>query len=161
VRWTGIVAAAVIGAGCVDAHVTQALMVVESDIEARERLLLVSPLDQEDSRPSQSPARFPYLVVITPDAQMHPFGVSVQLRPDDGSQLVIIARNARDVAFVAGQRRMFVMPLHARCACQGTSCPNPGDPDCDDLRAPALVPLDERASRWPDRVIDLTGEGSF
>jgi len=161
VRWAGSLVAAVIAAGCVDAHVTQVLMVVESDIDAQEAILLVSPLDREDSRPSQSAARFPYLVVITPDAQMHPFGLNVQMRPGDGSQLIIIARNVRDVAFVAGQRLMFVMPLNARCVCQGTSCPDPGDPDCDDLRAPALLPLDERASRWPDQVIDQQGQGTF
>ena len=28
------------------------------------------------------------------------------------------------------------------CACQGTSCPGPGNPDCDELHAPALQPFD-------------------
>ena len=160
-RWAGSLVAAVIAAGCVDPHVTHVLMVVESDIEARGTLLLVFPPDRGDSLPARPRARFPYLVVIVPDAQMRPFNLSVQMRPGDGSELIIIARNVRDVAFVAGQRLMFVMPLHARCACQGTSCPGPGDPDCDDLRAPVLVPLDERAMRSPDQAIDLNAQGVF
>ena len=131
-------------------------MLVESDIDMQEAILMVSAPDRPDMRASHPPVQFPFLVAITPDAQLHPFDLDVQLRPADGSPVVIVVRNVRDVAFVATERRMFVMPLHSKCACQGTSCPGPGDPDCDDLSAPALTPLDERAMRWPDLSIDLS-----
>jgi hypothetical protein len=157
VRWAGCLVAAVIGAGCVGGdEVTEVRMLVETDIDVQEPILMVSPSDRGDTLPSHPAAQFPFLVAITPDAQLHPFDLNVQMRPGDGSQVVIVVRNVRDVAFVATERRMFVMPLHAKCACQGTSCPGPGDPDCDDLRAPALLPLDERVMRWPDLPIDLS-----
>ena len=83
---------------------------------------------------------------------MHPFALTVELSPLDLiSQLILVRRNVRDVAFVEGQQLMFVMPMLAKCACQGTTCPGPGDPDCDDLSAPALAPLDARADRSPTR----------
>ena len=37
---------------------------------------------------------------------------------------------------------MLVVPMMRACACQGTSCPGPGNPDCDELHAPALQPFD-------------------
>ena len=37
---------------------------------------------------------------------------------------------------------MLVLPMNRACACQGTSCPSPGNPECDDMTNPALQPFD-------------------
>jgi len=123
-------------------------MVVETDLGAQEQvgLLAIAALDGGFGSWTQTYPRFPYVVVILAETHIRPFNLNVQLRPDGISQLILISRSVRDVAFVAGQKRMFVMPMLAKCRCQGTACPAPGDPDCDDLRAPALAPLDARAN---------------
>ena len=131
-------------------------MVVETDLGAQEQVgLLVIAARRPDAFgwPQDYP-QFPYVVAILAETHLRPFDINVQLRPDPASQLILISRNARDVAFVAGQKRMFVMPMLAKCRCQGTACPAPGDPDCDDLRAPVLAPLDARADGEPDRRIE-------
>ena len=132
-------------------------MVVETDLGAQEQLdlVVIAPLGPMGPSWAQAYPQFPFVVAVTADAQRRPFSINVQLRPDAGSQLILVFRNARDVAFGAGQKRMFVMPMLAKCRCEGTTCLDPGDPDCDDLRAPALAPLDARAEGEPDMMVDM------
>jgi len=37
---------------------------------------------------------------------------------------------------------MLLLPMNRACACQGTSCPSPGDPECDNIEQPTLEPFD-------------------
>ena len=52
-----------------------------------------------------------------------------------------MVKTVSDVRFVAGEKRMLVLPMSRACACEGTTCPLPGNPACDSLRNPALEPL--------------------
>ena len=156
-RRAGIVIAALTVAGCgPNDGYTELRMLVESDFNQQDQdnVLQISPLDVLGIGIGQARPSFPVLVSISPDGPLRSFGVNVQLRPDSTGQVILLSRNVRDLAFVKGQQRMFVLPLLAKCACQGTSCPGPGDPDCDELIAPALAPLDDRTSGAS--VVDLT-----
>ena len=66
------------------------------------------------------------------------------------SEAIVLDRSVTDVRFVDRQTRMLVVPLPRACACQGTSCPAPGDPACDDIASPELMPFD------PARAGDAT-----
>ena len=131
-------------------------MVIETDLGAPEpvTLVAVAPLGPGGPSRAQANPQFPFVVAILAETHLESFDLSVQLSPDADGQVILVFRSARDVAFVAGQKRMFVMPMLAKCRCQGTACPAPGDPDCDDLRAPALAPLDARAGEEPDLTIE-------
>jgi hypothetical protein len=153
VRWAGIFVAAVIGAGCGENKgFTELRMLVESDLGPQDQvnILRVSPLDQLGMGIGREHPSFPLVVTLSPGGPLRAFGLNVQLLPDAAGQVILLSRNVRDLAFVEGQQRMFVLPLLARCKCQGTACPDPGDPDCDELSAPVLAPLDERTNREPD-----------
>ena len=74
----------------------------------------------------------------TPD-----FSVTVQLlRGAAFPATIVISRSITNIRFVDQQTMMLIVPLFRACACQGTSCPNPGNPDCDNLASPALQPFD-------------------
>jgi len=55
---------------------------------------------------------------------------------------IVVSRSVTDVQFVAHTRLMLVLPLMRACACQGTTCPGPGNPDCDAIVGPTLQPVD-------------------
>ena len=69
-----------------------------------------------------------------------------------GSVILFAGRNPGSFSSRSHQKAM----LCACCAraCEGTSCPRPGNPDCDELHAPALQPLDPGgdATRRKDAV---------
>jgi hypothetical protein len=131
-------------------------MVVETDLAAPDQvdLLAIGALAPAGPGWSVAHPQFPYVVAILAETHIRPFDLSVQFRRTGGSEVIVVFRSVRDVAFVAGQKRMFVLPMLAKCRCQGTACPEPGDPDCDDLRAPALAPLDARANGEPGLKIE-------
>jgi hypothetical protein len=55
---------------------------------------------------------------------------------------ILLRRRINGIAFVKGETRMLVVPLSKACACQGTTCPNPGNPLCDDIVNPDTEPFD-------------------
>jgi hypothetical protein len=74
-----------------------------------------------------------------------PSGLDLQFQlegQDSTGGGVYVVRSLLDVQLVDGQRLMLPLPLVAACACQGSTCPPPGNPDCEDLTAPALLPVD-------------------
>jgi hypothetical protein len=48
---------------------------------------------------------------------------------------------------------MLVLPMNRACACQGTSCPSPGDPECDNIDQPALQPFDSAVAPPSSTVV--------
>ena len=58
------------------------------------------------------------------------------------SPALVISRTVTDIRFVPGQTMMLVLPMNRACACQGTSCPSPGNPECDNIDQPTLQPFD-------------------
>ena len=59
-----------------------------------------------------------------------------------GQPQIVVSRTVSDVRFARGETRMLVLTLPRDCACEGTSCPLPGNPACDNLRNPTLEPFD-------------------
>jgi hypothetical protein len=106
-------------------------------------------------------SRFPMSVAFTSTEDgPKSFSIAVQLTKFDGfEQFIVASRKATAIEFVPQQTLMLVLPMLRACACQGTTCPNPGNPDCDDMVDPALLPLDpEVAPRGADIGI-LPGGG--
>ena len=55
---------------------------------------------------------------------------------------IVVSRTITDIRVSPQKTMMLVLPMLRQCACQGTTCPAPGDPDCDNLTQPALQLLD-------------------
>jgi len=55
---------------------------------------------------------------------------------------IVVSRSIADVRFVPDSKLMLVVPMLRACACEGTSCPLPGNPDCDNIIAPTPQPFD-------------------
>lgn len=56
--------------------------------------------------------------------------------------LLVVSRTVSDVRFVEGEVRMLVLTMPRVCACEGTSCPLPGNPACSNLTSPMLQAFD-------------------
>jgi len=88
---------------------------------------------------------FPLSLRVLDDAAQASFSTTVQLLsglPGTSPATIVVRRTATDIRFPADGTMMLVLPLLRRCACQGTTCPAPGDPDCDNIDHPALQPFD-------------------
>jgi len=149
-------------AGCTESA-TEVVVVLQSD--------LVVPTDVDGIRfdmnagavaPSGQPGSFttltgaaepfPLSIVFRPQETTETFPVAtatfslrVQLQRGvvDGPSLeIVVTRAITDIRFIDEQRMMLVVPLLRACACTGTSCPNPGNPDCDDIQSPTLQLFD-------------------
>jgi hypothetical protein len=88
---------------------------------------------------------FPVSLRVIEDRPESTFSTTVQLLQglDGGAAQpsIVLSRTVTDIPFSA-QKTMLVLPLLRRCACQGTTCPTPGDPDCDNIDQPVLQPFD-------------------
>jgi len=74
-------------------------------------------------------------------------GVMIPSGATVGGNWVVV----NEVDFVQDAARMVTVPMLAKCACHGTSCPFSGDPDCVAIVAPPLMPLDDAtAAAQPD-----------
>jgi hypothetical protein len=146
-----VVAASSLAAGCHD-QPTQVVLVVDSD--------LVAPSEVNTFSVSVAPGPFePPPEVFIAGAQIGAFPISlgivsqggtpsfslvVRLLDNDqnGQPLIVVSKTVTDVRFVAEQTQMLLLDLPRSCACEGTSCPLPGNPVCDKATNPALVPFD-------------------
>jgi hypothetical protein len=155
------VAAAVLAmAGCgAPVGPTEMRISIQSDLGAPEPIhaLFLSLEGSPSPGWGWNPQALPFLLAVTPDAQRRPFSISVHLSSAEADpDGLFLVRNLRDVSFVGGEVRMLVLSMPGKCACHGTSCPSPGDPDCDDLIAPATTPIDDvTAAAVPDGVFAL------
>jgi hypothetical protein len=55
---------------------------------------------------------------------------------------IVVRRTVTDIRFSPQRTMMLPLPMLRRCACQGTTCPAPGDPDCDNIDLPTLQAFD-------------------
>lgn len=133
---------------------TQVRLVVETDLGVPDpiTLLNVNTKGQSPDTLTVSSPRFPFLVAVRPDARARRFSLSVILSSHPSND-VLVVRDLGDVAFVQDAARMLKVPVLAKCACHGTSCPPPGDPDCDPIVAPQLMPLDETTAGLIDGLL--------
>jgi hypothetical protein len=140
-------------AGCND-DLTQVVLVVQSD------LMVPSEVDGVDITSIEgafappvgpflsfggTPGSFPLSVGFQSGGATRSFSTVVRLFRgvfQSSSPTLVISRTVTDVRFVEGQTMMLVFPLNRVCACDGTTCPDLGNPDCDNLDAPELLPFD-------------------
>ena len=139
---------------------TQVRIVIQSDLGAPDPIRRIGVFATSQPFPpgvfADDPP-LPFLLAVTPGDQLWPFSVRVELGSAPVSPDLLLVRGVRDVPFVKGEGRMLVLRLLGKCACHGTSCPSPGDPDCADLVAPALMPADDvTAASPPDGFIAFT-----
>jgi hypothetical protein len=89
---------------------------------------------------------FPVSVRVIDDRSASSFSATAQLLKGlrDGTVVpsIVVSRTITDVPFSAQQTMMLVLPMPRRCACQGSTCPTPGDPECDNVAQPTLQPFD-------------------
>jgi hypothetical protein len=138
-------------AGCRDS-LTQVVVVVESDLAVpAETDGVQTAVIEGPAAPGQtifgSPliGGFPLSFGVTSNGATPSFSFTAQLTRSTttpGNQLIVVSRTVTDIRFVDEQTMMLVVPLMRACACQGTSCPSPGNPLCDNVDRPALVPFD-------------------
>jgi hypothetical protein len=135
-------------AGCLE-EPAKVVVVLESDLAAPAEVnglrvsVMPAPPKNQDFAVFANIGGFPQRIdFVSHDTRS--FSVSVRLLLgvviDTGA--IVVDRSVTDVRFVDRQTRMLVVPLPRACACQGTSCPAPGDPACDDIASPELMPFD-------------------
>jgi hypothetical protein len=142
-------------AGCHD-PVTEVVLVLESDVvvpleaDMLQLATIAGPsapvLNDFNAVTTQDPlfsGAFPLSMGFGSAGATRAFSVTVQLlRNAAFPATIVVSRTITNIRFVDQQTMMLTVPLFRACACQGTSCPNPGDPDCDNLASPALQPFD-------------------
>lgn len=140
------------GAGCHE-PVTEVVLVLDSDlaVPADADTIQVtgdfeSPLGINEIAGTPAALEgFPLSVAfVSTGAQTPGFSVTINLDKNNAFsvQPIVLRRTVMDVAFVKDETRMLVVTLSKACACQGTSCPNPGNPACDDIMSPETEPFD-------------------
>ena len=157
-------------AGCRE-DITEVALVVQSDLEV--------PADVEVMDVASVPGPFapqanPFFV--GPGLALVPFPLSVGFESGgmtttfsitvrffkglatSPSPMLVVSRTVTDIRFVPGQTMMLVLPMNRACACQGTSCPSPGNPECDNIDQPVLQPFDATVAP-PSSMLGSMGTG--
>jgi len=143
-------------AGCHD-PLTEVVLVFESDLtipvdtNAVQIFSRPGPVPPQigdfETQPSLSPLEglhFPVAVGVTSGGTTPDFSVTVQFMHafNEPGTTILVGRTISDIRFVDQHTMMLVVPFWRACACNGTSCPNDGNPDCDSLSTPVLEPFD-------------------
>ena len=159
----------VVLAGCHD-DITEVAVVVESDltipadVEAMDVASVAGPFAPQASSffggSGQVAAPFPLSVGFVSDGETTAFSITVRLFKGllSPSPALVVSRTVTDIRFVPGQTMMLILPMNRACACQGTSCPGPGNPECDNIKQPALRPFDSAVAP-PSSTLGETGSG--
>jgi hypothetical protein len=142
-------------AGCRDALsqvvvVLQSDLVVPTDADGIQTVVVAGPVAPSPSDfgaffgSGQLTSSFPLSFGVNSGGDTSSFSFTVQLMHGffTGQPLIVVNRSVTDVRFVEEQTMMLVIPLLRACACEGTSCPSPGNPMCDAIDRPTLVPFD-------------------
>ena len=139
-------------AGCHE-DLTQVVLVVQSDLSVPNDVdgmdvgtiegPLAPPVSPFFNQFGQTLPPFPLSVGFQSGGATRSFSAVVRLvRGAFSSPTLVMIRAVTDVHFVDQQTMMVVFPMNRACACQGTSCPSPGNPECDDMNNPELLPFD-------------------
>jgi hypothetical protein len=148
----GVAMASTYSAGCQD-DLTEVLMIVDSDLSlSRADAVGFSAQPGFGSPPPNgncgfpSPiGGFPVSMAFVSEGSTTMFSVRVVFVKGVNvfPQEVVMSRVFSGIRFSPGELRMLRVSMTAVCACDGTSCPNPGtNPACDDVMSPATVPFD-------------------
>jgi len=139
-------------AGCHE-ELTQVVLVVQSDLTVPGDVdgMDVSTIEGPFAPPvnpffnqfGQTLPSFPLSVGFQSGGATRSFSAVVRLiRGAFSTPTLVISRTVTDVRFVDQQTVMLLFPMNRACACQGTACPSPGNPDCDNMDNPELLPFD-------------------
>ena len=139
-------------AGCHE-ELTQVVLVVQSDLSVPNDVdgMDVATIEGPFAPPvnpffigfGQVLPEFPLSVGFQSGGATRSFSAVVRLiRGAFSTPTLVISRTVTDVRFVDQQTMMLLFPMTRACACQGTSCPSPGNPDCDNMNNPDLLPFD-------------------
>ena len=139
--------------GCQE-DLTQVVMVVQSDlsvpsdVDGMDVFTIEGPFAPPVGpffNPSGQPLpAFPLSVGFQSGGKTRNFSAVVRLLRNafSATPTLVMSRIVTDVRFVDQQTMMLLFPMNRACACQGTSCPSPGNPDCDNMDDPELLPFD-------------------
>ena len=148
---TMLAAATPMLAGCHD-DFTQVALVIQSDLQVPTDVdsmdvaavpgSFAPPVNQFFGSGTIGP--FPLSVGFESGGSTPNFSITVRLFRGTATlgQLLVVSRTVTDIRFVEGGSMMLVLPMNRECACVGTSCPSPGNPNCDNLDDPTLQPFD-------------------
>ncbi len=140
-------------AGCHD-DLTQVVLVVQSDLSVPTDVdgMDVSAIEGPFAPPvnpffnqfGQTLPPFPLSVGFQSGGATRNFSAVVRLLRNafSATPTLVMSRIVTDVRFVDQQTMMLLFPMNRACACQGTSCPSPGNPECDNMDNPELLPFD-------------------
>jgi hypothetical protein len=148
-----IVAAPLLLLGGCQRDLTQVVLVIQSDLQVPTD---VETLDVTSAPGAFSPPAslfpintetlppFPLSVGFESGGQTASFSVTARLfrGVSTGNPFLVISRTVTDIHFVPDETMMLVLAMNRECACQGTSCPSPGNPACDNIVHPELQPFD-------------------
>jgi hypothetical protein len=156
-------------AGCRD-DLTQVVLVVESDLSIPGEVDGVdvtatpgpfAPSVSQFITNASAPVSFPLSVGFLSSGRTTSFSFVVRLFHgafQAQAPSLIVSRAVTDVRFVSQQTMMLVLPMRRVCACQGTTCPSPGNPECDNIDKPALQPFDPAVAP-PSTMMPVGGNG--
>jgi hypothetical protein len=140
-------------AGC-NEELTQVVLVVQSDLSVPSDVdgmdvsaiegPFAPPVNPFFSQFGQTLPPFPLSVGFQSGGATTSFSAVVRLMRGTFSSTptLVVSRTVTDVRFVDQQTVMLLFPMTRACACQGTSCPSPGNPECDTMDNPELLPFD-------------------
>ena len=140
-------------AGCHE-DLTQVVLVVQSDLSVPSDVdgmdvsaiegPFAPPVDPFFNQFGRTLPPFPLSVGFQSGGATRSFSAVVRLIRGafSSTPTLVVSRTVTDVHFVDQQTVMLLFPMTRACACQGTSCPGPGNPECDNMDNPELFPFD-------------------
>jgi hypothetical protein len=145
------------------ALVVQSDLAVPADVDAVDVASIAGPFAPPANGffvTGQNLTPFPLSVGFESGGMTNLFSVTVRLfkGATSPSPAVVLSRTVTAIRFVPEQTMMLVLPMNRACACQGTSCPGPGDPECDNIDEPALQPFDSAVAP-PSSTLGGSGMG--
>jgi len=155
-------------AGCRH-DITEVALVVESDLQVPSDVEVMDvasvagpfapPANSFFGGTGEALAPFPLSVGFESDGMTTTFSITVRFfKTTAPSPVLVVSRTVTDIRFVPGQTMMLVLPMNRACACQGTSCPSPGNPECDNIDQPMLQPFDAAVAP-PSSMLGTIGAG--
>jgi hypothetical protein len=140
--------------GC-EKDITEVLVIVDSDLrpflDVDGVAFIVAEQPFQQCTFPLSFSNFPVSMGFVSGGGTAAFSVTIQLTKNSNIQpQPVVSRTVNGVRFVSEQLRMLSVSLNSACACEGTSCPNPGtNPNCDPIENPATVPFDPAIAPTP------------
>jgi hypothetical protein len=156
-------------AGCRD-DLTQVVLVIQSDLSVPADVDGIdvsavpgpfAPSANQFFSGGQLTAGFPLSVGFLSSGQTTSFSLVVRLFRGvftASTPALVVSRTVTDVRFADQRTMMLVLPMRRVCACQGTTCPIPGNPECDNIDQPALQPFDPAVAP-PSTMMQVGGGG--